>query len=104
VAFEKDYYLLCLNSVENSIVRHLPAAPAWLDGKSPKYLEAAELLSHNLSLYSWLGFKFPKIFIDNDKVLVLRKQVSRYIENALLTQAGYGDTGRELDYLMTKRK
>ncbi len=103
VAFEKDYYLLCLQSVAQSRVRHLPPRPAWLDSESPKYLEEAELLSHNLSLYAWLSFKFPQFFVDGDKVRILRQQVSRYIERALLTQAGYGDTSREIDYLMTKR-
>ena len=104
VAFEKDYYLLCLKSVASSQLRQLPTAPTWLESLSPKHLEAAELLSHNLSLYAWLSFKFPKIFTDNDKVVALRQRVSRYIENALLTQAGYGDTAREQDYLMAKRK
>lgn len=104
VAFEKDYYLLCLKSVDISQKRTLPAAPAWLDSVSPKHLEAAELLSHNLSLYAWLGFKFPQIFVDGDGVQSLRQRVSRYIENALLTQAGYGDTSREIDYLMSNRR
>lgn len=104
LAFKKDYYLLCLKSVASSQVRHLPESPTWLESKSPKHLEAAELLSHNLSLYTWLGFKFPQIFVDGHKVVELRQRVSRYIENALLTQAGYGDTTREIDYLMTKRK
>lgn len=104
VAFEKDYYLLCLKSVAYSELRHLPTAPPWLESESPKHLEEAELLSHNLSLYAWLSFKFPRIFTDNDKVVALRQRVSRYIENALLTQAGYGDTAREQDYLMTKRR
>lgn len=104
VAFEKDYYLLCLQSVAQSKVRHLHAAPAWLSSDSPKHLEQAELLSHNLSLYAWLSFKFPQFFIDSDKVSALRQQVSRYIERALLTQAGYGDTSREIDDLMTRRR
>jgi ATP-dependent RNA helicase SUPV3L1/SUV3 len=103
VAFEKDYYLLCLQSVAQSRVRHLPPRPAWLDADSPKHLEAAELLSHNLSLYAWLSFKFPQFFVDGSQVMALRQQVSRYIERALLTQAGYGDTSREIDYLMTRR-
>jgi len=103
VAFEKDYYLLCLQSVAQSTVRYLPAPPTWLDSLSPKHLEEAELLSHNLSLYAWLSFKFPQFFVDGDKVRTLRQQVSRYIERALLTQAGYGDTSREIDYLMTRR-
>ncbi len=104
VAFEKDYYLLCLKSVATSQMRHLPIAPTWLAVQSPKHLEAAELLSRNLSLYAWLGFKFPQIFVDNDKVVELRQRISRYIESALLTQAGYGDTAREVDHLMIKRR
>lgn len=104
VAFEKDYYLLCLQTVAQSTMRHLPIRPAWLDSDSPKHLEAAELLSHNLSLYAWLGFKFPQFFVDGKHVKTLRQQVSRYIERALLTQAGYGETSREIDYLMTKRR
>jgi ATP-dependent RNA helicase SUPV3L1/SUV3 len=99
VAFEKDYYLLCLQSVAESEIRHLPLAPTWLTADSPKHLETAELLSHNLSLYAWLSFKFPQIFVDGDKVIGLRSMLSRYIENALLSQAGYGDTQREIGYL-----
>jgi ATP-dependent RNA helicase SUPV3L1/SUV3 len=103
VPFEKDYYLLCLQSVVDSKMRHLPALPSWLESDSPKHLEAAELLSHNLSLYAWLSFKFPRIFVGGDGVRQLRQRVSRYIEKALLTQAGYGDTTREIDFLKTKR-
>jgi len=97
VAFEKDYYLLCLQSVALSTMRYLPKAPAWLETLSPKHLEAAELLSQNLSLYAWLAFKFPQIFIEADAVPALRKSISRYIENALLTQSGYGETSREAE-------
>jgi ATP-dependent RNA helicase SUPV3L1/SUV3 len=104
VAFEKDYYLLCLQSVAQSKIRYLPTNPVWLDSESPKHLEAAELLSHNLSLYAWLSFKFPQFFVDGGQVRTLRQQVSRYIEHALLTQAGYGDTSREIDYLITRRR
>jgi len=104
VAFEKDYYLLCLKSVALSKIRLLPSPPIWIESRSPKYLEAAELLSHNLSLYAWLSFKFPQIFVDGDEVSVLRKRVSRYIESALLIQAGYGDTTREIDYLTKNRR
>lgn len=104
VAFEKDYYLLCLQSVAQSQIRHLPKPPVWLTSVSPKYLEAAELLSHNLSLYAWLSFKFPQIFVDGDELKSLRQRVSRYIESALLTQSGYGDTSREIDGLMTRKR
>ena len=64
---------------------------------NPKYLEAAESLSQNLSLYAWLSYKFPQIFVDGEKVPELRLAISSYITRALLTQAGYGQTAREID-------
>ena len=72
--------------------------PDWLDSTSPKYLEDAENLSKDLSLYAWLSFKFPEIFFEGDTVPMLRARISRYIEQALLTQAGFGDTSKELLY------
>lgn len=104
VAFEKDYYLMCLKSVSTSTIRYLPPAPNWLDGENPKHLEEAELLSHNLSLYAWLSFKFPQYFVEGQQVPELRRKISRYIARALLTQSGYGDTSREIDYIATKRR
>ena len=109
VNIEKDYFLLCLESVYKNTTRRLPTTPVWLDlvnlkqGNS-KHLETAETLSQNISLYAWLSYKFPQIFVDADLVKNMRSQVSVYIENALLTQAGYGDTNRELDYLMGKTR
>lgn len=104
VTFEKDYFLMCLQSVAHSTIRPLPSAPSWLDAQSPKYLAEAELLSHNVSLYAWLSFKFPQYFVDGGKDKVLRHHISRYIERALLTQAGYGDTSREIDFFTAKRR
>ena len=103
VNFEKDYFLLCVKSVADNIPRYLPQAPAWLTSENPKYLEAAELLSQNISLYAWLSVKFPSIFVEVEHVSALRQSVSRYISWALLTQAGYGDTMREQDFLQRKR-
>ena len=102
VNIEKDYFLMCLQSAYLLAPRALPIAPVWLHSSNPKYLETAEILSQNISLYAWLSYQFPQIFIDADLVKDMRSQVSSYIENALLTQAGYGDTSRELDYLMRK--
>lgn len=103
VAFEKDYYLLCLKSVAESQIRYLPLAPDWLTGSAPKHLETAELLSHNLSLYAWLSFKFPNTFIEGEYVSDLRQRVSRYIERALQVQTGYGDTQRENELVKHRR-
>jgi ATP-dependent RNA helicase SUPV3L1/SUV3 len=95
---ERDYLLSCLKSFAASKKKALPAAPSWLTSTSPKHLEDAENLSKDLSLYAWLSFKFPKVFYEGELVPELRSKVSRYIEQALLTQAGFGDTSKELLY------
>ena len=88
---------MCLKSLNLSTPRALPNAPLWLNSDNPKHLEDAESLSQKISLYAWLSYKFPQIFIEVDSISSLRSQVSRYIERALLTQSGYGETSRELD-------
>ena len=95
---EKDYFLLCLNSVYAQRVRYLPAVPSWLTTESPKQLELAEQLSQQISLYAWLSLKFPQIFVDKDGIKAFRNRISQYIQAALRTQAGYGVTQREKDY------
>ncbi len=93
-----DYFLLCMTSIVAGQARHLPPSPAWLASTSPKHLEEAENLSQHLSLYAWLSWKFPTIFYQRDALPDLRQQVSRYIERALLVQAGYQNTSKELLY------
>lgn len=95
---ERDYFLACLHSFANRLPRHLPEEPVWLHVTGARHLEQAENLSRNLSLYAWLSFKFPHIFDQGSGVPAMRGKVSRYIEQALLTQAGYGDTSKELLY------
>lgn len=97
-AHERDYFLLCLKSIAAASKRALPVEPVWLDSTSPRHLEDAENLSRDLSLYAWLSFKFPQVFYQGEQVPALRSRVSRYIEQALLTQAGFGDTSKELLY------
>ncbi len=97
-AHERDYFLACLKSFVEQRRRSLPMAPEWLTSTSPRHLEDAENLSKDLSLYAWLGFKFPQVYYQGEQVPALRSRVSRYIEQALLTQAGFGDTAKELLY------
>jgi ATP-dependent RNA helicase SUPV3L1/SUV3 len=104
VTIEKDYFLLCLQSVDTHQVRGLPKPPSWLHSNNPKHLEEAEQLSQHISLYAWLSFKFPQIFIDGSDVPALRRQLSRYIERALLIQTGYGETGRENELVGGKKR
>jgi ATP-dependent RNA helicase SUPV3L1/SUV3 len=95
---ERDYFLSCLDCLANNQKKALPEDIAWLNSTSPKHLEEAEDLSKDISLYAWLAHKFPKHFYQLENLPVLRNKVSRYIEAALLVQAGYKDTSKELMY------
>jgi ATP-dependent RNA helicase SUPV3L1/SUV3 len=95
---ERDYFLSCLDCVTNNQKKALAEDIAWLNSTSPKHLEEAEDLSKDISLYAWLAHKFPKHFYQLENLPALRNKVSRYIEAALLVQAGYKDTSKELMY------
>ena len=94
---ERDYFLSCLQCVEQHQTKALPEVD-WLSSTSPKHLEEAEELSKDISLYAWLSLKFPKHFHQVEGLPNLRSRVSRYIESALLVQSGYQDTLKELMY------
>ena len=97
-AHARDYFLTCLRRFAAGQVTVLPRAPVWLDSTSPRQLEAAEQLSTDLSLYAWLSFKYPRQFPQGAEMPALRSRISRYIEAALLIQAGFGDTAKEQMY------
>lgn len=95
VNIEKDYFIQCLQSVDHNQVRHLPAAPYWLDSQQANHLEAAETLSQQISLYAWLSYKFKTIFIDSsEEIKTLRNRVNTYIAQAIKKHRGYGKTSR----------
>jgi ATP-dependent RNA helicase SUPV3L1/SUV3 len=104
VPIEKDYFLMCVESIYHNKIRTLPTMPTWLLSGDPKHLEQAELLSQNVSLYAWLSFKFPALFLEAAQIPEYRQTISRYIANALLIQSGYGETTRETDYLTRHRR
>jgi ATP-dependent RNA helicase SUPV3L1/SUV3 len=115
-AIETSYFLQCLKSVASGESQSLPFAPVWFLPKAksvggvstkshdPKHLEAAELLSQNLSLYAWLSYQFPDTFVEGDLVKTMRTRLSDYIAGALLTQAGYLETSREINAIPVWRK
>ena len=103
VNIERDYFLFCLKNVCTNTVTRLPISPSWLNATSPKHLHASEMLGQNISLYAWLSLKFPQIFIDAPHISALRSCVSQYITRALLVQSGYGQTVKDLDYLVKRR-
>ncbi len=100
---ERDYFLSCIDSVLNSRKKSLPRNVNWLDSISAKHLEEAEFLAKEVSLYAWLGFKYPMLFTELADIPSLRNKISRYIERALLIQAGYKETSKEILYQLDKR-
>ena len=73
----------------------LPRLADWLQDREPGFLEEAEFLSKDVSLYAWLSYKFPDVYCDGDAVPELRAHLSRYIERELLRQNGFGMTSKE---------
>lgn len=103
VNIEKDYFIQCLQSVDNNQVRHLPEAPYWLDSQQAEHLEAAETLSQKISLYAWLTYKFRSNFVASpEEVQALRKRVNTYIAQAIKKHRGYGKTSRTHEQLMQR--
>ncbi|MFC5499696.1 helicase-related protein [Caenimonas terrae] len=92
---ERDYFEICLRAFLAKRPLALPQAGAWLDQGHPGYLEPAEHMSKDISLYAWLSFKFPQVFVQAQDVAGLRTQVGRYIERELLRQDGFGQTSKE---------
>ncbi|HSR01273.1 MAG TPA: helicase-related protein [Methylophilaceae bacterium] len=97
VPIEKDYFIQCIQSINQDKEHPMPLAPTWLNGGSDKYLQKAETLSQHISLYAWLSYKFPTIFTNQAAIRALRIKVANYTKQALLTQKGYGDTTKEIE-------
>jgi ATP-dependent RNA helicase SUPV3L1/SUV3 len=107
--FETEYFVQCLKSVANNSVQLLPHSPIWLvPGSSKKHnarhLEEAESLSQNISLYAWLSHQYPSLFTEGSKIKEMRSKLSEYITAALLTQAGFLETAREVKAIPVWRR
>ncbi|MDB5941247.1 MAG: helicase [Ramlibacter sp.] len=92
---ELAYFESCLLAFVKGRTLLLPRLEGWLDERQPGYLEEAEFLSKDVSLYAWLSYKFPQVYCDGEAVPELRARLSRYIERELLRQNGFGMTAKE---------
>lgn len=81
---EINYYL-------NGMLQHsrgqqtvLPRLPEWIyQAPRPLYLQEAEKLSKQISIYAWLSFKFPEQYPDGDLIAGQRSLVADYIDRIL---------------------
>lgn len=97
VPIARDYFVQCVQAVALQQTRPLPQLPEWLHGQQAQYLEQAELICQHLSLYSWLSYQYPRIFVDSALIDDARKKLNAFIGRALRVQAGYGKTQREVE-------
>jgi ATP-dependent RNA helicase SUPV3L1/SUV3 len=97
VPIARDYFVQCVQAVATQQARPLPQLPEWLNGQQAQYLEQAELICQHLSLYSWLSYQYPRIFVDSALIDDARKKLNGFIARALRVQAGYGKTQREAE-------
>jgi hypothetical protein len=99
IAHDKDnelaYFETCLQAFAKGRTLLLPRLAGWLAEREPGFLEEAEFLSKDVSLYAWLSYKFPEVYCDGEAVPELRAHLSRYIERELLRQNGFGMTSKE---------
>lgn len=105
INIEKDFFIQCLQHAAQNKARALPHSPIWLSSSNSDYLEQAETLSQQISLYAWLSYKFKTIFdspkSDIDK---LRGQVNNYIAKAIRLHGGYGKTSRAAEQLTARHR
>lgn len=94
-ANELAYFETCLLAFVKGRTLLLPRLDGWLQERQPGFLEEAEFLSKDVSLYAWLSYKFPDIYRDGEAVPELRAHLGRYIERELLRQNGFGKTSKE---------
>ncbi len=92
---ELAYFESCLLAFVKGRTLLLPRLADWLQDRQPGFLEEAEFLSKDVSLYAWLSYKFPEVYCDGEAVPELRAHLSRYIERELLRQNGFGMTSKE---------
>jgi hypothetical protein len=99
IAHDKDnelaWFESCLLAYVRGRTQALPPAPGWLEDGHPGFLEDAEFLSKDVSLYAWLSYKFSAVYPDGEAVPELRARLGRYIERELLRQNGFGMTAKE---------
>jgi len=95
---ELAYFRTCVQAFINGHGLSSPTVESRVKKFVPRgnaYLQAAEELSKELSLYAWFSFKYPAVFHDTQALKESRLATSRCIESALLTQSGFTWTSKE---------
>lgn len=81
-----NYYKKTILAIQNNEEMELFALPEWIHDEDSQNLEQAENLTKNLSIYSWLSFRFKAIFVERDVVPIYRNKLSQYIASRLVKE------------------
>lgn len=81
-----NYFKKTILALKNHEEMELFLLPEWLNEDDSQYLEQAENLSKNLSIYSWLSYRYKDIFFERDVVPIYRSKLSLYIASRLVKE------------------
>lgn len=81
-----NYYKKTILAINDNSEMELFALPQWIGEEDSQNLEQAENLTKNLSIYSWLSFRFKDIFVERDVVPIYRNKLSQYIASRLVKE------------------
>ncbi|MGM0623038.1 MAG: helicase-related protein [Campylobacterota bacterium] len=80
---ESKFHEYILHLEQNKAIRYSPIKNLPSHANSAAMLLKIEDRVKEISLYLWLSFKFPQLFIDVEKALQARATLNRFIENSL---------------------
>lgn len=81
-----NYYKKTILALKDKKEMELFPLPSWINEENSQNLEQAENLTKNLSIYSWLSFRFKDIFVEKDVVPLYRTKLSQYIASRLVKE------------------
>lgn len=77
------YQVFIAAVIKNKIVRYKPSITLPKVAKTTKDLLLVEDEIKKISLYLWLSYKFPELFLDKNKAVMQRALLNRFIETTL---------------------
>lgn len=81
-----NYYKKTILALKDKEEMELFFLPEWINEEDSQNLEKAENLSKNLSIYSWLSYRYKDIFVERDVVPLYRSKLSQYIASRLVKE------------------
>lgn len=81
-----NYYKKTVLAIKENSEMPLFVFPQWIYEENSQNLQEAENLSKNLSIYSWLSYRYKHIFFERDLIPIYRSKISQYIADRLVKE------------------